>query len=145
MSLKVIDGARFLGSSAADIPISNYANASTTNSASQDMSEFFELMAQLDVGVIVGTASVQFVVQESNESAANFTNISGATVTVVNSANSNLAKRISVNWKHPDRLRYARLQGLVTVANAAFFGATIARLQPRGGDMDIDDSVTEVK
>jgi len=58
-------------------------------------------------------------------------------------AESNMCKVIDVDWKHPDRKRYARVQNVVSVANAAIIGISTLRVQPKGGPMTADDSVAE--
>jgi len=145
MSIKVMDGARTLAgaTATADIPIANYANANTMNSTGVDMKDHFELLVALIGGVVTGTAVVTLYAQESNEAAANFTNIASATATLTAAAESNLSKWISVNWKHPDRKRYARVSGVVSVANAAFYGALTLRVGPHGGAVTADGALTE--
>ena len=146
MSIKVIDGARTLdgANNGLDIAPANYATGNTANSTGVDMSEFFELIAMVQAGVVVGTATVTVYAQESDDNST-FTNISGASVSFVNNADSNTGQVLSVNWKHPGRKRYARVSGVVSVANAAIYGVSTLRVQPHGGPMTIDSSVDETK
>jgi hypothetical protein len=146
MSLKVMDGLRTVdgANAAVDIAIANYASGNTMNGTSHDMKDHFEFLVSAQAGVVTGTAVVTIVVQESNEAAANFANVASAAVSFANNANSNQAKLISVNWKHPDRKRYARVQGLVTVANAAFYGVHAMRVAPHGGPVTADSALTGV-
>ena len=145
MSLKVIDGARTLDgtNNGVDIPPANYANGNTMNSTGIDMKDFFELIGMVQAGVVIGTAQVDVYVQESNDDST-YTNITGAQVTVANTE-SNTGQVFSVNWKHPDRKRYARVSGVVSVANGAIYGVSTLRVQAHGGDMSVDSSADETK
>lgn len=134
--LRVLEGARGIddANSASDIPQANYAAANTMNSTSVDMGNpaadggFEELLVNVRTGVVLGTATLVTVVQESNEATANFTN----TTAFLNfaAADDNKSKWASVLWTHPDRKRYARIQG-VTAGNTVEYGAATLRVQNR--------------
>ena len=145
MSLKVMDGMRTLDGAnyGLDIPPANYANANTMNGTGIDMNDFFELIATAMTGVVTGTAVCTVKVQECDTSGGTYADVSGAEATFTNNAESNLCKVIDVDWKHPDRKRYARVQNVVSVANAAIIGVSTLRVQPKGGDMTADTSVDE--
>lgn len=145
MSLKVMDGMRTLDGAnyGLDIPPANYANANTMNGTGVDMNDFFELIAIAQAGVIVGTAVATVAVQECDTSGGTYANVTGASVAFTAAAESNLCKIIDVDWKHPDRKRYARVQNVVSVANAAIIGVSTLRVQPKGGPMTKDTSVDE--
>lgn len=140
MSMKVMDGLRTLDGANAAIDITPLSRASgtTTNSTSADMSGHFEFLASVQAGVV--NTSVAVTVQESNEAAANFANIATAVVTM-NTTNTH--KVISVNWKHPDRKRYVRLQGITAGGGATLYGAVGLRVQQCNGDVTADSSVVE--
>ena len=145
MSLRVSDGARTLDGAnyGLDIAPANYANANTMNSIGIDMVDFFEVMAMIQLGVIVGTAVVTVYGQESDDNST-FTNISGSSLAFTNAANSNQGGVLAVNWKHPDRKRYFRVSGVVSVANAAIYGVSTVRVAPHGGPITKDTSVDQV-
>jgi hypothetical protein len=132
--LRMNDGANAVS----DIPPANYS-AGTVNAASVEMTDFNELLAVITAGVVASGGTAQLIVQESDESAANFTNISGATATINNA--SNTSALVSVDWKHPDRKKYARAQ-VITATAASFHGVATMRVQPIGGPVDEDDNVT---
>ena len=142
MSLKYMDGMATIdgANNAVDIPVLLRTNT-TVNSTSVDMSEHHEFLAVLQVGAVETAANVTVVVQESNESAANFTNITGATTGAVNTANTQ--SMVDVNWKDTRRRRFARLQSITGTTNNATFGATSLRLN-KSGDQSADAALVEV-
>lgn len=141
MSMKVIDGARTLDGAnfGCDLPPLSIASGNTRNSTGVDMSGHYELIANVEAGVV--NTSVAVTVQESNESAANFTNITGAVVTM---NTNNTSKVMSVDWKHPDRKKYARLQGITAGGGATLYGATTLRVAENAGPVSLDSSVVAV-
>lgn len=145
MSLKVMDGMRTYDGAnyGLDIPPANYANANTMNGAAIDMIDFFELIAIACTGVVTGTAVATVKVQECDTAGGTYTNVTDAEAVFTANAESNMCKVIDVDWKHPDRKRYARVQNVVSVANAAIIGISTLRVQPKGGPMTADDSVAE--
>jgi len=148
MSLKVIDGAKAIDGAnlACDIDYQTLTVGGTANveSTSVDMSEFFELLAHITVDAVDAGCTLKVAVQESDEADASFTNITGALAEFAAGAADD-SVWMSVNWKHPDRKRYARLQAIVTGANTALLTAGTLRVQPHGGPMSVDTGVVEVK
>jgi|GEM_PF-3245076 len=130
--MRVIDGAKVLDgtNNASDIPQANYAAANTMNSTSVDMRDpgHRELLANVRSGVLLGTATLAVTVQESDEAAANFTNVAGAQLNFA-ATDDNKSKWCSVDWNHPDRKRYGRLQG-ITANNTVEWGAVTLRVGP---------------
>lgn len=129
--LRVINGARAVdgANNASDIPNLNYAAANTMNSTAVDMSGHMELLVNASTGALTGTATLALTVQESNESGANFTNISGSNMNFA-ATDDNKSLWQSVDWTHPDRKRYARVQG-ITANNTVEYGARTLRVRPR--------------
>lgn len=138
--LRVLDGARLIDSAASDIPAANYS-AGTTNSTALDMEDFNELIGILNAGVVVNTGVTTAYIQECDTSGGTFTNITDATMTINNASNTQAA--ISVDWKHPDRKRWARLS-VVQATAAAFHSASLIAVQSIGGPKDVDSNVTRV-
>lgn len=145
MSLKVIDGLRTVdgANSGIDMAIQAIIAGNTVNGASHDMKDHFEFLAicindDTDVG-----ATLTFRVQESNDNST-FTNITGASAAVASNT-ANTVELISVNWKHPDRQRYARVTATVSGANNGDCAVVGLRLQANAGDIDVDDNVAEVE
>ena len=132
MSLKVMDGARTIDGAniGGDLSAENVA-ASTVNATSVDMSSpgHHELLVAISCGVLTGTGTLAVFVQESNEAAANFTNIASAIQSFA-ATNDNTSKWISVDWKKPDRKRYARVVA-TTALNSTVYSALTLRVQPR--------------
>ena len=113
--LKVIDGLRTYDHANAKTEIpSQSINGTAVNSAgSLDMADHRELIAVALAGAVTGTGVLTVQIQESNEAAANFTNVTNAVLTL-NTANT--LKLHSVDWRKPARKRYARLQANTTNA-----------------------------
>lgn len=145
MSLKVIDGVRTVdGTNAAiDIPYATYAAANTTNGASHDMKDHFEFIATLHVSNSGTTTTIMVNVQESNDGST-WANIANAGVTVgVNTQNKSYL--ISVDWKHPSRKRFSRLQSVIGGAStSAVFSASGMRVAQSGGNVAVDSNVTAI-
>lgn len=145
--LKVIDGLKLVdaANNTPDVKAADRTNA-TTNSTGVDMSEHEELLAILHLGVVDASHGMTFAIQESDEAAANFTNITTPVNTVLSiaAANSNTQRVLSVDWRHPDRKRYARVQGINDATNSALWAATTLRCRPKGGPVGVDDNVVEV-
>lgn len=137
--LKVIDGARTLDGANSGIDLTPISVASANNRSGPgfDMSGHLELLVSVQAGVI--NTSVVVVVQESNDN-SNFTNISGASV---NMTATNTHKVMSVNWKHPDRQKYARVNAVAAGGGASLIGVASLRVHP-ADVVDADDSVTAV-
>lgn len=142
MTLKVMDGARTLdgANSTPDLPHEDQANT-TVNTTGFDMNDFMELLVNVNTGVVDASQVGGVYVQESNDNST-FANISGASVAWNGASSSNLSDWISVNWKHPDRKRYARLSGVFGATNSAAAGAVGLRVQPKGGPVSADGSMT---
>lgn len=149
MSLKVIHGAKVLDGTnyTPDIVYADRTVNTTVNSTAVDMVNHFELIVHLLTAVIDAGATVTVQLQESNESSANFTNISGAIFTKT-ASHDNHSAWMSVNWKHPDRKRYVRLQGFTAGANSGAYSASTIRMNRSGaagdGSMAVDTGVIEV-
>lgn len=130
--MRVIDGAKTLdgANNASDIAHANYAAANTMNSTSVDMQDpgHHELVANVRTGTLLGTATLSVAIQESNEAAANFTNVAGAHLNFA-ATDDNKSRWASVDWTHPDRKRYARLSG-VTANNTVEYSAATLRVRP---------------
>ena len=144
MSLKVINGLRGVdgANSGMDIDIQAIVFGNTVNGAVHDMVAHFELLFLCLNDDVDAGATLVFHAQESNEAAANFTNITGASVTVAAEV-ANTVELLSIDWKNPDRKRYARVCATVTGANNADVGAVGLRLQEHAGDKAIDTNVDE--
>lgn len=146
MSMKVMDGARALDGTnlTADIVQTTLTvgGTATVNSTGVEMTDFFEFLAHILVTSVDAGATLVVVAQESNEAAANFTNITSATQTFAATA-ANDSAWFDVDWKHPDRGKYARLSATVTGANTAVLSGATFRIQPHGGPVTADASVVE--
>lgn len=148
MSLKVMNGARTLDSAnlVTDIAYQTLTVGGTAqvNSTGVDMSGHAEFLACCMGMAVHANATLTWYIQESDEAAANFVNISGATK-VMAASSANDAAWIDVNWKHPDRLKYGRIVAIATGANTATVAATSLRVQQINGDVTADASFVEVK
>ncbi len=141
MSLKVIDGLRTIdGANAAmDMNIQTITAVNTVNGSSHDMKNHFEFIAVCLNDATEAGATCTFVGQESNDDST-FTNISGSSA-VIAADSANTVELIQVDWKHPDRKRYARVAAVVTGANTSIVGIVGMRVQAKGGDLSVDDNV----
>lgn len=134
--VKVINGLRTIdgANAAVDLPVEARTAANTTNSTGIDMKDHAELLVVAQSGVITGLGVATFTVQESDEAAANFANVTeggvAASVDFTAAAESNMQKIISLDWNDPARKRYARVVQATTV-NTAEAGAITLRVQPR--------------
>ncbi len=146
MSLKVMDGARTLdgANSTCDIAHQTLTVGATAqaNSAGVDMTNFFEVMAHVNVLSTAAGCTLTVYGQESDDNST-FTNISGSSQ-VIAPSQANDSVWLDVNWKNPTRKRYFRVSALATGANAAILSAATLRVGPHGGDMTVDDSFDEV-
>lgn len=128
--MRVIDGAKVFdgANNAPDIPVAA-RSGTTVESTPVDMGDpgHNELIVNAQFGERTGSATVLFSLQESNEAGANFTTITGTSLTI---SAGNLSRMISINWAHPDRKRYARIRGQ-TLGNTFVWGATSLRVRPR--------------
>ncbi len=149
MPLKVIDGLRTVthGNSQLDLDVQAIVAGNTVNGAVHTMDGFGEFLALFTIDDVDVGATLIMKVQESNEAAANFTNIAGAEKTVAAGA-ANDAELISVDWKHPDRGKFARVTAQVTGANNTDLSAIGLKMVPFGGsaglDLSVGDNVVEV-
>lgn len=147
MSLKVMQGAKTVDA-ANYLPDIKYLTLTVgataqANSTGVDMSEHFEFIAVCSAYAVAAGCTLTWYVQESDTVGGTYTNITGASVVCAASA-VNLSKWFTVNWKHPDRKRFARLSAIVTGANTATIAANSLRVNPSGGPVDISADVTEV-
>lgn len=146
--LKVMDGARTLDGAnhTPDLPYSTLTvgGTATANTTGVDMKAHAEFLACVCVSAIAAGATLTVKAQESNEAAANFADIADASMEfAANTAND--AQWFSVDWNHPDRLRYARLTATVTGANTAKLSANTLRVHKTDGPQTKDDAFTEIK
>jgi hypothetical protein len=89
-----------------------------------------EVVFCIITGTLSGGALLTITIQESNASGSGFTDIPGATFSA--SASQNLkSKWMGVDWSHPSRKRYCRMQGVVLVAGTAEWGAASLRVRNR--------------
>ncbi len=141
MGLKVMDGARTLdgANNGIDAPAVG-ATAGTVNTTGVSMADHEELMVCLAVGVMTGTGTLAVAVQESNDDTT-YTNISGALVSVA-ADGDNTGYIIDVDWRHPDRMKYARVQA-ITANNTCFHSIQTIRLKNKQA-VTADGAVTEV-
>lgn len=139
----VLDGARAMDGAnlATDLKIQSLNANTNINTTSVDMSGHCELLVFGHVGTLGASSSAVLVVQESNEANANFTTIANASISL-NTANS--TQMLSVNWRHPDRKKYARLQLQPAISNPTLLGAHTLRVQPTMGPVNIDSGMAQV-
>lgn len=148
MSLKVINGAKIGPDSANNTPDIAHADRTNTtvNSAgvlmNDDLEQFAELIVMIDTGVMDASHTLNVHVQESDDNST-YTNISGASV-ALDEDDDNQVHVIDVDWKHPDRKKYARVSAISGATNSGAYGVRTLRVQPGGGNMDVDSVVTEV-
>lgn len=130
--MRVIDGAKVFdgANNATDLSHLNYASGNTSASTSVDMRNpgHHELLVNARTGNLLGAATLTVAVQESDEAAANFTNIAGAHMNFA-PTDDNKSKWASIDWTHPDRKRYARVQG-ITANNTVEYGVATLRCRP---------------
>ena len=150
MGLKTIDGLRSYdhANAAMDVPQQVIAAGSTVNGNIHDMAGFGEFLAHCLTDAIDVGATLTYQVQESDtQTSGDFTDISGASKSVAG-AGTNQYHMISVDWTHPDRKRYARVECAVTGANNAtptVVGNKIKPMSSPGGiDLTTGDNVVEV-
>lgn len=145
MSLAAYHGTRSIdpANNGLDIPPTDRSSGTVNGASSLDMKDHASFLAVMSVGVIDASTNVTLLAQESNEAAANFTNISGASTVVVAAAN-NTAVQIAVDWRNPDRLRYVRVVGVVAGSNSALYGVSSLRLDPLVNDGAVGADVTVV-
>jgi len=122
--LKVIDGLRTFNAAAPDLA----AQSVTTqvNTGSVDMANFAELLVVGQCNSLGGGGVGSLAIQESNEAAANFTNITNAALAFTV---ANTMKVWSGDWRKPNRKRYARLAAFNTTANVTMSAVTL-RVRP---------------
>jgi hypothetical protein len=135
MSLKVIDGLMTLDGAnyKIDIPYQAVTAAATVNSTGVDMSAHSEFLAAFLGAAVTGAGVLTCLVQESNEAAANFTNVTGGAsnaVTTISAANT--LKVMSVDWRSPLRKKYARLS-VVAATNTVAVSAVGCRVSKKCG------------
>lgn len=142
--LKVIDGLRTVDGANAtcDILPADRTNT-TTNGTGVDMADFEELIAVAMIGTLDASHGQTIAIQESDEAAANFANITSPDNTVHTSV-TNTLHVWSVDWRHPDRKRYARVQVIDDATDSALTGVATMRCRPKGGVVTVDSNVTEV-
>ena len=145
MSLKVMDGLRTLDGAnmTCDLPPADRTNTAV-NTTGVDMSAHNELLVSVQQGVVDAGQVGSVKVQESNEAAANFTDITGAVASFNGAASSNLTQVISVDWRSPERLKYARLVGTFGSTNSALVGAVTMRVGAKKDVQTADGALVEV-
>lgn len=126
--LRVCDGLRTANHANSVVDLPSQSVTAQVNTTSVDMANFAELLVHAQCNGVTGAGTGEVVVQESNESGANFTNIAGA---VSNFTAANTTKPIHVNWRaNGARKKYARLAAF-NATNAVTLSATTYRLAPR--------------
>ena len=125
--LKVIDGLRTANhaNSVIDFPAQSITTQANST-PSVDMANFAELIYVGICNSVTGSGVGQLQVQESNEAAANFVNITNA---ILAFTTANTIKIGSVDWRNPSRKQYARLTGTNTT-NAITLSGHTQRVQP---------------
>lgn len=142
--LRAIDGASSIDPANNGVDITPLdRTAATVNATGVDMSGHASFWGMMMAGVIDASTNVTLWVQESNEAAANFVNITGAS-TVLETADDDQSAQLYVDWRHPDRKKYARLVGIVAGSNSALYGAFSLRLDALRNDGTVAADVTAV-
>jgi hypothetical protein len=135
--LRAFDGARSIDPANQGVDITPLdRTAATVNATSVEMSNFASLIGMMMAGVIDAATNVVLWVQESNEAAANFVNITGASK-ALEAGDDDQSVQVYVDWRHPDRLKYARLVGIVTGSGSALYGAWSLRVDSLRNDGSI--------
>lgn len=142
--IRVIDGARAAdgANNAADIAVANYASEELAEGIIVDMAlpGHRELIFNAATGATeTQDTSVAVTVAEANDPNDTFETVPGALIGV---DGPNASAWGSVNWNHPERKRYARLQAFPE-DGWAIFGASSLRVAPCQ-EIDADDGIVAV-
>jgi uncharacterized protein with beta-barrel porin domain len=99
------------------------AGTTTVNSAAVDLLDFASVVFSAHIGAITGSGQVIFTVEGSANGSTGWTALTGATTTVIGSANSNKIALIGVA-RPASPYRYVRLVSARTVANVVLDAVT---------------------
>ena len=145
--LRAIDGASSIDPANNGVDLTPLDRTSgTVNATSVDMSGHASLLGMMMAGVIDASTNVSLLIQESNEVAANFVNITSPSTAsgVLEAADDNQSLQVYVDWRHPDRKKFARLVGVVTGSGSALYGLWSIRLDALRNDGTVAADVTVV-
>jgi hypothetical protein len=139
--LKVIDGLRTSNhaNSVVDIAAQSVVHGTTNAnvvSTSVDMANFAELLVVGLCNAVTGTPTGTIAIQESNEAAANFVNVTNAVLTFTA---ANTVKVHSLDWRKPNRKRYARLSAY-NATNAITLAGITERVHQTHGAHALGDN-----
>lgn len=138
MPLKVIDGLRTANHANAVIDFAQLV-AAQVNGPGTDMSEHLEAVYVGTCSAVTGSGTGTIVMQESNEASANFTNVTNASL-AFNTANT--VKVGSVDWRKPNRKRYARLAAF-NATNSITLQGTLLRVQSKS-NVNLGDNCSQL-
>ena len=127
--LRVINGLRSFNHSNATINFPNQSITAQANGAAFDSANFSEVIAVGMCQSVTGSGTGQLVIQESNESSANFANINTPINAVMNFNVANTVRFCSLNKDRPTRKRYLRLSAFNTT-NAVSLSGVLIGVQP---------------
>jgi hypothetical protein len=99
------------------------AGTTTVNSAAVDLLDYGSVTFLAHIGAITGSGQVIFTVEGSANGSTGWTALTGATTTVVGSANSNRIAAIGVS-RPVGTFRFVRLVSARTVANVVLDAVT---------------------
>lgn len=99
------------------------AGTTSVNSAAVDLLDFASVTFLAHIGAITGSGQVIFTVEGSANGSTGWTALTGATATVIGSANSNRIALIGVA-RPVSPFRYVRLVSARTVANVVLDAVT---------------------
>lgn len=137
MSLHVVDGMRTFDGANYKLDLNSQSVTAQANTTSVNMTNFSSLMVVGLCNAITGSGTGQIVVQESNESGANFTNVSGG---VANFNAANTCRIVHVDWRDPARKQFARIAAF-NATNAVTLSAVSMRIEPKRGGINTDTNV----
>lgn len=117
-------------------------SAGDVDSAGVLMQGFLEFLATLHLDVVDASTTLVFKVQESDDDTT-YTDVPDATSGTIAAATANEIRRIHVDWRHPDRKKYARVRCVVAGSNSADFSVDTLRGNAVGGDISKSASMIE--
>lgn len=131
--LKIIDGLATLDGANFKIDIPYQSVTAQVNSTGVDMSDHNEFLGAFASAAVTGSGTLTCLVQESNEAAANFANVTGGVANAVATISAaNCLKILAVDWRGPLRKKYARLSA-INATNAVAVSAVGLRVGKRSG------------
>ncbi len=140
MALKLLEGMR-THTTSPDISPQVITAPNTVNGGSHDMREHLEFLATVLVGAT--TSNVLFIVEESNEAAANFVAIPSANA-VFTGSDDDETESIVVNWRNPARKRYVRITASTVGGTSGTVAAVGHAIGSHLGDLDAGNNITEI-